>query len=371
MPITQEGRAVVRYESIFCDPSTNIDAAGQAAANWQIGQDFEEFEQERKERAGYGEEINKKPAEDLSARYGRGFSHRNVWPMNAFYFTWPTLQTVSAESSLIDIASYFSRPWSAYVRLLTVKNMLAPEFYETEALRGEWPLRQLERQINSQFCERTALSKEKAAMLTKGQRALPKDAVRPKEEIKDPFVLKFLDPKDDYFENTLEEALNRPLETFLLKLGGNFCFVGGQRRLIIGKERYRMDHLFFHRRLRSLVGIDLKIGRFTHAAAGQMHFYFNYARKRWVHDEENPLLVLILCAQKVEANARYALVRLPNLVMPAEHGTTIPDKKVLLSEVDRTREALGARGLSPWKKVKSEPTAQSGNIRKGKRKRGR
>ena len=184
--------------------------------------------------------------------------------------------------------------------------MLAPEFYETEALRGEWPLRQLERQINSQFCERTALSKEKAAMLTKGQRALPKDAVRPKEEIKDPFVLKFLDPKDDYFENTLEEALNRPMETFLLKLGGNFCFVGGQRRLIIGKERYRMDHLFFHRRLRSLVGIDLKIGRFTHAAAGQMHFYFNYARKRWVHDEENPLLVLILCAQKVEANARYA-----------------------------------------------------------------
>ena len=236
------------------------------------------------------------------------------------------------------------------MRLLSVNNTHAREFYETEALRGGWSVRQLDRQINSQFYERTALSKNKAAMLTRGRKAWPEDRVLPEEEIKDPFVLEFLDLKDEYSESDLEEALIDRLETFLLELGGDFCFIGRQRRLRVGDEWYRVDLLFFHRRLRCLVVIDLKIGKFTHADAGQMHLYLNYAREHWMHENENPPVGLILCSRKDEAVAQYALEGLPNKVMAAEYKTTLPDEAILAAEIDRTREALSRRGLLPGEK---------------------
>ena len=116
-------------------------------------------------------------------------------------------------------------------------------------------------------------------MLTSGRNPRAEDAVLPQEEIKDPFVLEFLDLKDEYSESNLEDALIRHLETFLMELGGDFCFMGRQRRLRIGNSWYRVDLLFYHRGLRCLVVIDLKIGAFTHADAGQMHLYLNYARE--------------------------------------------------------------------------------------------
>ena len=390
--VSKLGEPQARYQSIFGDVSRIIDAARRSAgrsvnafmtsAYWLIGRHIVEFEQEGKERAGYGEEIIKQLSGDLTSRYGRGFSLRNVWQMKAFYLAWPILQTasaesegrgipptVSAESSLTGIASRFPLPWSAYVRLLSVKNLRAREFYETEALRGGWSVRQLDRQINSQFYERTALSSNKAGMLVQGQQALPDDAVLPEKELKDPYVLEFLDLKDEYSESDLEEALIQRLETFLLELGVDFCFMGRQRRLRIGNEWYRVDLLFFHRRLRCLVVIDLKIGRFTHADAGQMHLYLNYAREHWVHNGENPPVGLILCAQKDEAVARYALDGLPNKVMAAEYRTTLPDEDLLASEIDRTREALGARGLLSEKKAKTGPTTQRANVRQERHKR--
>ena len=361
--MVKSGKLDAPHQSIFGDVTRIIDAAKQSAARsvnavmtaayWLIGRHIVEFEQEGKKRADYGEETIEQLAAELSARYGRGYSLRNIWQMKAFYLAWPipqtlsaelegggNLQTLSAESSLNNVASRFPLPWSVYVRLLSVKNMRAREFYEAEALRGGWSVRQLDRQINSQFYERTALSKNKAAMLTRGRRARSEDHVLPEEEIKDPFVLEFLDLKDEYSESDLEEALIRRLETFLLELGGDFCFMGRQRRLRIGSEWYRVDLLFFHRRLRCLVVIDLKIGRFTHADAGQMHLYLNYAREHWRHEGENPPVGLILCAQKDEAVARYALEGLTNKVLAAEYRTTLPDEELLASEIGRAREAL-------------------------------
>jgi len=180
-------------------------------------------------------------------------------------------------------------------------------------------------------------------MLKKGQKALPEDIVTPEEEIKDPYVLEFLDLKDEYSETDLEDALIRHLETFLLELGGDFCFIGRQKRLRIGDEWYRVDLVFFHRKLRCMVIIDLKIGKFTHADAGQMHLYLNYAREHWVHDGENPPVGLILCARKDEAVARYALEGLPNKVMAAEYRTALPDEKTLAAEIRRTQEILQER----------------------------
>ena len=254
-----------------------------------------------------------------------------------------SIRQMSTESSLSRIASFFTLPWSAYVRLLSVKNENARRFYETEALRGGWSVRQLDRQINSQFYERIALSRNKPAMLSKGEKAKTEDIVRPEEEIKDSYVLEFLGLKDEYSETDLEEALIRHLETFLLELGGDFCFIGRQKRLRIGDEWYRVDLLFFHRQLRCLVIIDLKIGKFTHADAGQMHLYLNYAREHWVHEGENPPVGLILCAQKDEAVARYALEGLPNKVMTSEYRTALPDEKQLAAEIERTQAVMQER----------------------------
>ena len=148
--------------------------------------------------------------------------------------------------------------------------------------------------------------------------------VFPEQAIKDPFVLEFLGLKDEYSESDLEEALINRLETFLLELGGDFCFIGRQRRLRVGNEWYRVDLLFFHRRLRCLVIIDLKLGKFTHADAGQMHLYLNYAREHWMQDGENPPVGLILCSQKDEAVARYALFPSIHLVSSARAKSWTP-----------------------------------------------
>jgi predicted nuclease of restriction endonuclease-like (RecB) superfamily len=224
-----------------------------------------------------------------------------------------------------------------------VSNHSAREFYEEEALRGGWSVRQLDRQIGSQFYERTALSRDKAAMLTKGSRAKPEDRLTPEEEIKNPYILEFLGLKDEYSENEMEEALIRHLETFLLELGADFTFIARQKRLRVGDQWFRIDLVFYHRRLRCLVLIDLKLDRFTHADAGQMHLYLNYAREHWTHPDENPPVGLILCTEKNEAVAHYALEGLPNKVLASEYKTTLPTEGKLEEELRRTKLALDAR----------------------------
>jgi predicted nuclease of restriction endonuclease-like (RecB) superfamily len=259
---------------------------------------------------------------------------------------WPEkVQTLSAQSSsaTATLASRLPLPWSHYVRLLGVKNDYARVFYEAEALRGGWTIRQLDRQIGSQFYERTALSRNKAAMMRKGEIAKPEDAVSPEEEIKDPYVLEFLGLKDEYSETEVEAALIARLETFLLELGDDFAFVGRQRRLRLDDVWYRVDLLFFHRRLRCLVVIDLKLDELTHADAGQMHLYLNYAREHWMKPGENPPVGLILCAKKREAVARYALEGLPNKILAAEYLTTLPKEKAIAAELEHTRELLEER----------------------------
>jgi hypothetical protein len=181
-------------------------------------------------------------------------------------------------------------------------------------------------------------------MLKKGAKARAADDVTPEEEIKSPYVLEFLDLKDEYSESELEEALILHLEHFLLELGGDFAFVGRQKRLRIDDEWYRVDLVFFHRRLRCLVVIDLKIGKLTHADAGQMHMYLNYAREHWTNPDENPPVGLILCAQKGSAMAKYALEGLPNKVLASEYRTVLPDEKLIAEELKRTRKLLEERG---------------------------
>jgi predicted nuclease of restriction endonuclease-like (RecB) superfamily len=219
----------------------------------------------------------------------------------------------------------------------------------------------LDRQIGSQFYERIALSQHKAAMLEKAENSEPSDLVTPEEAIKDPFVLEFLDLKDEYSESELEEALIHRLTDFLLELGDDFAFVGRQRRLRIDDTWFRIDLIFFHRRLHGLVIIDLKVGKFSYADAGQMHLYLNYARERWMKPGENPPVGLILCAEKGAAEAHYALDNLPNKVLAAEYKTVLPDEYLIAEELKRSRQELEKAAAV------RRPQRESANLRRRKR----
>ena len=158
-------------------------------------------------------------------------------------------------------------------------------------------------------------------------------------------VLEFLGLKDEYSESALEDALIHRLEHFLLELGNDFSFIARQKRLRVGDEWYRVDLLFFHRRLRCLVIIDLKIGKFAHADAGQMNLYLNYAGEHWTLPGENPPIGLILSSEKNEAVAHYALGNLRNKVLSSEYKLALPDEKRLADEIAKTRKSLVQRKL--------------------------
>jgi predicted nuclease of restriction endonuclease-like (RecB) superfamily len=329
------------------------------ATYWEIGRRLVEHEQAGQKRAGYGEEVVIKLSKDLTHRFGRGFGLAQIAAMRQFHLTFPlpdNFQSVIGKSEILQsaigkssgsaverlnqVAHALPLPWTHYVRLLRVRNSHAREFYVREALAGGWSVRQLDRQINSQFYERTALSKNKTAMLLKGEKPLAGDTVSADEEIRNPLVLEFLNLKDEYSENDLEEALIRHLENFLLELGNEFAFVGRQKRLRIGHEWFRVDLVFFHRRLRCLLIIDLKIGELVHADIGQMHLYNNFAREHWMQPGENPPVGLILCTGKNDALARYALEGLGSKMLVREYLTALPKESALAAEVGRTRELL-------------------------------
>lgn len=316
------------------------------ATYWEIGRRIVDLEQAGKHRATYGARVVERLSADLTKRFGRGFGIVNLTQMRKFYQNWQKpeiVQTVSEELSRGEHPTFLpSLPlsWSHYVRLLSVNKPEGRAFYESEALRGGWTVRQLDRQIGAQFYERTLLSRNKAAMLKKGQKAISEDSMTPEEKIKDPFVLEFLDLKDEYSENDLEEALIRHLEAFLLELGDDFTFVGRQRRLRVDDEWYRVDLVFFHRRLRCLILIDLKLNKLTAGDIGQMNLYVNYARAHWTHEDENPPVGLILCAEHRSGVARYALEGLSSKVLAAEYRTALPSEKTLARELEKTRKAL-------------------------------
>ena len=278
------------------------------ASHCEIGRRIVQAEQKGKRRAGYGEQLIARLSLDLMEQFARGFSARNLEQMRQFYLTWAIPQTVSVESpkqltttvtkksqtasaslGWSEMANAFALPWSAYVHLLSVK---------------------------------------------------------------DPYVLKFLNLKDEYSESQLEEALIHRLEDFLLELGSDFTFVGRQRRLRIHQTWYRVDLLFFHRRLRCLVIVDLKLGSLNHADVGQMHTYCKFAKEHWTLPDENPPVGLILCPDKGHALARYALDGLdgldglPNKIMAANYKTVLPDAEVLQRELEKTRLMLESRGVT-------------------------
>ncbi len=363
-------RGAVVYEGLHQGVVELLESARRSAARavnavmtatyWEIGRRIVEVEQGGTGQAEYGAELVSRLADDLTARFGRGFAKSNLYQMRGFYLAYrDTFQTASGKltAARVDpstvvarLAERFRLPWSHYVRLLRVENTAARAFYEAEAFRHGWTVRQLDRQASTLFYERTLTSRKKPAMIEKG--ATPNADERPTrlDEFQDPFVLEFLDLKDEHTESDLEGALLHKLEDFLLELGGEFCFVGRQRRVRIGDSWFKVDLLFFHRRLRCLVVIDLKLGRLTHEDLGQMQMYVNWHAAEATLEGENPPIGLILCTDKDEAVVRYTLPEGKERIVASRYKVHLPKEAELARELQRERTALESnrKVRKPW-----------------------
>jgi len=339
--IEQGRKAAVRYVNIAL-----------VATYWLIGRRIVEYEQKGKERAEYGVELLKKLSADLTGRFGKGFGYVNLNLMRQFYITYPPhniLQTPSEESGKplkLQTASGISETlirnfplsWSHYCLLMRLDEPFKREFYEGECIRGNWSVRQLDRQIQSMLYERTALSRRKLAVIAKAHKR--PFVLKPEDEIKDPYILEFLGLKDEYSESQLEEALITHLEHFLLELGIGFSFVARQKRITLEGSHYRLDLLLYHRVLRCLIAIDLKIGEFTHADAGQMNLYLNYLKDKEKLPEENDPVGLILCTDKKKTVVEYALGGMNNRIFASKYRLQLPDPEVLKAEIEHERHRL-------------------------------
>ena len=344
-------------------------AANQALVlrNWVVGAYLVEFEQYGKERAKYGARLLEAVAGDLTTAGARGFTAAVLRSCRLAYFVYPQIrQTLSVESggapllplrqenAPLEIARHGSasaspkssptiRPtpsgksktsrirrtasaesppadlptplspeallrlsWSQLVELVAIEDPWKRAFFENECLQANWSVRQLRRQIGSLLYERTGLSKNKRALIARARKQEPPAAFA--DLIRDPYVLEFtgLAERPEYLESDLESARLTHLQSFLLELGAGFCFEARQRRITVGREHDYIDLVFYHRRLRCHVLIDLKIRPFKHGDAGQMNFYLNWWKAHGMEPGDNPPVGMILCSDRDQAAVEFA-----------------------------------------------------------------
>ncbi|MFH1231557.1 MAG: PDDEXK nuclease domain-containing protein [Planctomycetota bacterium] len=318
---------------------------------WRIGQLIVEEEQKGKERADYGAYLIKQLSGDLTERFGKGFSTTNLKMMRIFYQSFPIGQTLSDQSNKVLKSGTLSRKsairqtppvefkpmlsWSHYCELLTIEEPIARSFYEKEAIQNNWSVRELARQMNSLLFERLSLSKNKKKVLSLAQKG--QVITKPEDAVKDPYVLEFLGlPEKSYYtENQLEQKLTDHLQEFILELGKGFTFVARQKRITIDNEHYYIDLVFYHRILRCLVLIDLKIGALAHSDVGQMNFYLNYINDKEMMANENPPIGIILCTERTKGRVfvEYALGGITNKIFVSKYKLYLPTKNQLEAEI--------------------------------------
>ncbi|HNC46914.1 MAG TPA: PDDEXK nuclease domain-containing protein, partial [Acidobacteriota bacterium] len=282
------------------------------------------------ERAEYGREVVTGIAQQLTADYGRGFSRSNLFSMMRFAEVFPDMQIVQTLSGQLG--------WSHFLEIIPINDPLKRDFYAEMCRIERWSVRTLRAKIDGMLFERTAISKNTDEFIKQELENLrTEDRMTPDLVFRDPYLLDFLGLTGVYSEKDLENAILRDLEKFLLELGSDFAFVARQKRINVDDEDFYLDLLFFHRRLRRLVAVELKLGKFMPADSGQMEFYLRYLnRYERLPGEESPL-GLILCAGKSEP--RVELLELEQRgIRIAEYLTELPPKTTLalkLAEVVR------------------------------------
>ncbi len=302
---------------------------------WHIGARIRRDVLDHK-RAGYGEAIVAALSRQLTAEFGPGYTEKSLRRMIQFAETFPDPEIVAALSRELS--------WSHFVELIPLDDTLKRDFYAELCRVERWTVRALRRKIDHLLFERTAVSKKPAELIARNVAALrDEDRMTPDLVFRDPYFLDFLGLTGAYSEKDIEQAILRELEAFILELGSDFAFVARQKRISVDSVDYYLDLLFYHRRLRRLVAIDLKIEKFAAADKGQMELYLRWLEKYEVRPGEEPPLGLILCADKSEEHVE--LLQLDKSgIQVARYLTELPPRelleKTLHQAIRRARERL-------------------------------
>ena len=301
---------------------------------WLVGKRIVEEEQQGENRAAYGKAQLKKLSQELQKDLGRGFSVDNLENMRRFHISYPISETPSRKLQTPD----FQLTWSHYLMLIRIADRHERSFYEIEAIKNKWSLRELKRHLDSALYMRLALSTDK-----EGIKALARQGQvieKAKDAIKDPYILEFLNlpEQHQYSENDLEGELINKLEHFLLELGKGFTFVARQKKISFDEKHFYVDLVFYNRLLRSFVLIDLKIGELTHADIGQMQMYVNYFDRFVKTDEERKTVGIILCQDKSEMLVEITLPEDNEQIFASRYQTILPSKEELQKLLTRHAE---------------------------------
>ena len=281
--------------------------------------------------------------------FGQGFSPRNLARMISLAEAFPDEQIVVTLSRELG--------WSHFVELLPLKKHLQRDFYAEMCRVERWSVRMLRKKIGGMLYERTALSKKPAKLAAlELQKLREEDKLTPDLVFRDPYFLDFLGLKGAYSEKDMETAILRDLEAFLVELGSDFAFLARQKRIVVDGEDFYLDLLFYHRRLRRLVVIDLKLGKFAPSDVGQMEFYLRWLKKYEMQPGENEPLGLILCAEK--SDERIEMFELAKRgIRVGEYLTELPPKKMLVQRLHHAVHLAQARLLKSVGKTKGSKPA--------------
>lgn len=294
--------------------------AALVGLNWHIGKRIRE-DILGNTRAGYGDRIVATVSRQLTLEYGRGFTMDALFRMVQFAERFPEVKIVATLSRQLG--------WSHFVELIAMEDELKRAFYAEMCRVERWSVRTLRDKIRSMLFERTGLSRKPTALAKKELVKLHReDLLTPDLVFRDPYLLDFLGLKDTYAERNLEAAILREMESFILELGAGFSFVARQKRITVGREDHRLDLLFYHRKLRRLVAIELKLGKFEPAHKGQMELYLRWLEKHDRESGERSPIGLILCADRSQEHVE--LLKLERSgIRVAQYLTELPSRTVL------------------------------------------
>ncbi|MFA9187986.1 PDDEXK nuclease domain-containing protein [Flavobacterium sp. FBOR7N2.3] len=317
---------------------------------FEIGRIIVEEEQSGKDRAEYGKQILKGLSKQLTNEFGKGFSVDNLQNMRKLYLVYSISETVSSISKdtnqkyetvssisksqdrieLAKVTLNFRLTWSHYIFLINIDDQKERKFYEIEAIKYRWSLRELKRQYNSALYTRLALSRDKEGVLKLSEQG--QIIEKPKDIIKDPYILEFLGLPElhQYSETELEAEIISKLEHFLLELGHGFTFVARQERITFDDKHFRIDLVFYNRILKCFVLIDLKIGELKHQDLGQMQMYVNYYDREMRLEDENKTIGIVLCQNKSDLVVEYTLPENNEQIFASKYKTVLPSKEDLI-----------------------------------------
>ena len=295
-------------------------------AYWNIGKQIVQEEQKGEDRAKYGSYLIKELSKQLSDEFGKGYSQQSLRNMRQFYNSFPIRSTLWSELS-----------WSHYKLIIRLKDEGARAWYMEEAVKSHWSVRALERQIGTQYYERLLSSQDKKSVALEAKEKTKDLALTPKDIIKDPYVLEFLDLKQNsaFYESELESALIKKIQEFLLELGRGFAFVERQKRIKTEHSDFYIDLVFYNYILKCFVVIDLKRGKLTHQDVGQIDMYVRMFDDLEKSEDDNPTIGIILCTEKDNTVVKYSVIDDNDNLFVSKYQLYLPSVEELQREIEK------------------------------------